>query len=98
MQVVRHHEHAAAAPVANPGDQIVDLALPGDVDALDRLVEHQEIGLAQERAGEQHALQLAARDRLDRARRQPRRPDFGERGGDAVAAGRAAEREKAGHG
>ena len=59
MQIVRHHQYPQIAALAQVPDEIVDLALAGDVDALHRLVEHQEIGLAQERPGQQHAAQLA---------------------------------------
>src|SRR5712671_3809596 len=42
MQVVRDQQHAAAARVADAADEREQLGLAGDVDALDRLVQHQE--------------------------------------------------------
>ncbi len=56
VQIVRHEQHAAAALVANARDQREQLALSGYVDALDRLVEHEKVGLAPKRPGQQHAL------------------------------------------
>ena len=59
VQIVRHEQHAEATLVAKACDQVVELGLAGEVDALHRLVEHQQIGIAKERASEHHALQLA---------------------------------------
>src|SRR6185437_4101762 len=49
MQVVRHQQHAAAPRVTQAPDEGEELGLAGDVDALHRLVEHQQLGLAQQR-------------------------------------------------
>ena len=61
VQIVRDEQHAEAGLVAQAPDQVVEVRLAHVVDALHRLVEHQEVGLAQQRAGENDALQLAAR-------------------------------------
>ncbi|MNG17495.1 hypothetical protein D3C84_1014870 [compost metagenome] len=47
MQIVGHHQHAAAVTITQSGDQAVQLGLPRHVDALYRLVEHQQFRLAQ---------------------------------------------------
>src|SRR3990167_8074352 len=67
VQVVRDHQHAATMAVAQLGDQAVQLGLAADVDALHRLVEHQQLRLAQQGAGQQHALQFAAGNALQGA-------------------------------
>ncbi len=67
VQVVGDHQHTAAVAVAQHTDQPVQLGLAGDVDALHRFVEYQQLRLAQQRAGEQHALHLAAGNLLQRA-------------------------------
>ena len=45
----------------------VKLDLTGEINLLDRLVQDQQVGFAQQRAGKQHALKLAARQGLYRA-------------------------------
>ena len=49
------------------GDEVVDGVAGADVDAGGRLAEHEHLGLAGERAAEQHLLLVAAAQRLDRA-------------------------------
>ena len=61
VQVVRDEQHAEAGLVAQAPDQGVELGLAHVVDALHRLVEHQQAGLARQRAGQHDALQFAAR-------------------------------------
>ena len=56
VQVVGHHQHAAAMALAQLADQPVQLALAVDVDALHGFVEHQQFGLAEQGAGQQHPL------------------------------------------
>ena len=51
MQIVRDHQDAAIEAVAQTADQLVELDLARDVDPLRRLVQHQEVGRAQQRAG-----------------------------------------------
>ncbi len=53
--------------------------LADDIDALDRLVQHQELRLAQQRARQQHALQLAAREGLQRQVERMACADLGQR-------------------
>ena len=61
-------------------DDLVDLGLGADVDALGRLVEHQHLRLRRQPAGQQHLLLVAARQRATpaapsepaRSRRPPR--------------------------
>ena len=60
VQIVRHQQHAEAALGAQPADQRVELGLARIVDAAHRLVEHQHVGRADQRARQQHPLQLAA--------------------------------------
>src|SRR3954454_9037369 len=60
VEVVADQENAAAARAADTGDEVVELGLAAAVDALDRLVEDEEVGLAQEGAREEDALPLAA--------------------------------------
>jgi hypothetical protein len=64
MQIVRDHQDAAAGAIANLADEIVERHLAGEIDALYGLVEDEKVGLAQDRAGKQRALELAARQRL----------------------------------
>ncbi|MNC24500.1 hypothetical protein D3C75_725550 [compost metagenome] len=61
------HQHAAAVAVAQAGNEVVQLGLADHVYALHRLVEHQQLGFAQQGAGQQHALHLAAGNGLYRA-------------------------------
>ena len=61
VEVVGDDQHAAAAPVPQPADQLVHGHLAGEVDLLDRLVEHQQVRVAQQRAGEQDPPELTAR-------------------------------------
>ncbi|MNC53382.1 hypothetical protein D3C75_1027870 [compost metagenome] len=93
VQVVGDHQHAAAVALAQAADQPVQLGLAGDVDALHRLVEHQQFRLAQQGAGQQHALQLAAGDALQRTVDHLGGADFAERrqGAGAVDAGDQAQ-------
>jgi hypothetical protein len=60
MQIVRNYQDAAIAALANARDQAVKLGLTGDVHALGRFIKRQQFRLAQQRAGEKNALQLAA--------------------------------------
>ena len=58
-----HQEHAAVPPVADRLDQPEQLGLAGHVHAGARLVEHQQVGLAQQGLGQEHAFQLAGQNR-----------------------------------
>ena len=59
MQIVGHHQHATAMAVAQAGNQAVQLGLASDIDALYRLVKHQQLRFAQQGAGQQYALHFA---------------------------------------
>ena len=65
VHVVADHDDRHAG--VEPFQQLEDLALAMQVDALGRLVEQQQFGLGGERAGDQHPLALAARELGDRA-------------------------------
>lgn len=65
VEVVRDEEHGAAVPVPDLGDLLVKGDLAGEVDALDRLVEDEDIRPGEQRAGDEDALQLAAGERRD---------------------------------
>ena len=62
VQVVGDHEGPAPPARPDAGDEIVQLELPRYVHSLDRLVEDEQVGLAQERARQEDAPQLAARE------------------------------------
>ena len=47
MQFMRHHQDAATALSAQVADQIVQLVLAGQIYALNRFIEHQQVRLAQ---------------------------------------------------
>ena len=76
--VMRDHENRHA-PV-ELAQQVQDLALHGLVDVGGRLVEQQDTWLADERTGEQHPLQLAARETPDLACRDVAGLDLGQPG------------------
>ena len=62
-------EEATTTAVPSRGeaaDDLVDLGLGADVDAVRRLVEEQHLGPGEERAGEERLLLVAARERGDR--------------------------------
>src|SRR5471032_2630378 len=67
MQIVRYHQHAAAVAVPQTRDQAIQLGLTGHIDALHRLIQHQQFRLAQQRTGQQHTLHFAAGNALHRA-------------------------------
>ena len=66
MQVVGDHQHPAAPPPADVADKPVERRLSGEVDALDRFVEDQQLRVADQGAGQQRPLELAAGKRLYR--------------------------------
>ena len=84
-ELVRHEQHRRAVLGREVHERVAEQPLRLGVDAGDRLVEHEQLGIADERLGDEHALLLAAgelahapapqvgeRDRL-RARGRPRR-------------------------
>jgi hypothetical protein len=60
VQVVAHHEDAAAVALADGGNQFVQLHLAMEIHGLHGFIQHQQLRLAQQGAGQQHALQFAA--------------------------------------
>ena len=79
VEIVADHENAAAVAAADLGDQFVEPGLADEIDGLHRLVEHQNVGPAQQGAGQQGALQFAARERGDAGIFQVRDAGFGQR-------------------
>ena len=59
VQVVAHHENAAAMGFANGGNQFVELHLTEEIHRLHRFIENQKIRPAQQGPRQQRALQLA---------------------------------------
>ena len=60
VQVMAHHENAAAMGFANARDQFVELHFTEEIDGLNRLIENQQIGLAQQGARQKRPLQFTA--------------------------------------
>lgn len=60
MEIVAHKENAAATPSPQFGDEGCEGRLALDIDPGEGLVEHQEIGVAQERTGQKQPSELAA--------------------------------------
>src|SRR5262245_44757556 len=79
VQIVRHEEHAEAAFGAEPTDQGIKLRFARVVDAARRLVEHKHARRSNERTGEHHALQLAARELRELTLGEFTGTDIGER-------------------
>jgi hypothetical protein len=48
MQVMAHHENAAAMAFANAGNQFIEFHFTEEIDGLHRLIENQQIRLAQQ--------------------------------------------------
>jgi hypothetical protein len=65
VKVMADHENAAAVALADIGNQLVHAGLTQEVDGLHRFVENQQLGLAQQSAGKQCALQLASGEPRD---------------------------------
>ncbi len=61
VNVVRDKQDAGAGLIADGGDQLVKLRLPGHIDASQRLIQNKKLGLAQKSARQNHTLQLAPR-------------------------------------
>ncbi len=65
VQVMAHHENAAAMAFANAGNQFIEFHFTEEIDGLDRLIENQQIGLAQQGPRQQRPLQFATGERGD---------------------------------
>ena len=69
VEIVAHHQDAAAMAAADPGDQFIELRLADEIDGLHRLVKHQKFGLAQQARGPE--ARAAIRRRTARRRWRP---------------------------
>ena len=97
VEVVGDDQDAAAAPLAKLSDQSVHGQLAGKIDLLDRLVEHQKVGVAQQGAGEQDTPVLAAGEAAELALHHRRRPYLVESRSNIGAGPAPRHREKAPH-
>ena len=59
-ELVRHQQHRRAVLGREVHERVAEQSLRLRVDAGDRLVEHEQLGIADERLGDEHALLLAA--------------------------------------
>ena len=87
VQVVGDEQHAETLLGPQLADQVVELGLARVVDAAHRLVEHQHVGRADQRACEQHPLQLAAGEIRQLAIADPAGADVGEHALDLLVLG-----------
>ena len=76
VKVVGHQENAASAPPPGLADQIEQGQLAAEIDALKGFVQHQKVGIAEQRPRQGHALQLAAGQVLDLLVEQIARADL----------------------
>ena len=60
VQIMRNQQDTAAGAIPDLANELVDRDLAGEIDALDRLVQHQKVRIARQRPGQQCALELAA--------------------------------------
>ena len=86
LLIVRHEERGEAEPAQRGAELVARAAAQVRIEIRERLVEQQRPRLDHQRARERDALLLAARERLDRARRGTIEPDVRERGRGARAA------------
>ena len=90
-QIVRDEEVRRAESLLQVAQQVQDVGTDRDVERRGRLVEHDQVGLGCDRAGDADPLQLAARSAdADRGRRRPARADQAEKLGDPRLARRPA--------
>ncbi len=87
VEVVEHGDAGEAAASELAPDDLVDGDVVADVEVRARLVEHEDAALLRQRAGDGHALLLAARERGHRAIGEPVEIARRERAGDGVAIG-----------
>ena len=85
FKVMRDQQNAAVQSAADLFDQLMEQACSGDIDALGRLVEDQQIGPVNQRPSEQQPLKLAARQGRDRRVAEPFQTDGGKRGVNVMA-------------
>ena len=55
-EIVRHEKHREPAALGLGPDETEDLRLDGDVQRRRRLIRDQDLGIARERRGDEHAL------------------------------------------
>lgn len=74
VEVMKDHDHRAAIamPAQGQADQVADGLF---VDGVEGLVEQDQIGILHQHPGEQGALQLPARERIERPGVETRQPD-----------------------
>ena len=87
-ELVRDEQHGGAVLAHEVHERVAEQPLRLRVDARDRLVEHEQLGLAGERLRDQHALLLPARQLDDRASRAGRRAPTDSRRGRPRPVGR----------
>ena len=85
FKVMRDQQDAAVQIAADLFDQLMEQACSGDIDALGRLLEDQQIGPVNQRPSEQQPLKLAARQGRDRRVAEPFQTDGGKRGVNVMA-------------
>ena len=90
---VARDEHRRAA-VGQPAQELTDLAHPGGIQAVRRLVEHQELGLAEQRQPDAETLAHPLAVRLDALVGRVREPDDRETLVDARQTSRACRRRR----
>ena len=95
-EVVHRRDHRQPAGVLLGGDELEHVLLVADVECARRLVEQQQLRALRERAGEHGALQLAARERGQRAPGELHQVEALEHLGDDRVIARALAAERAG--
>tara|TARA_B100001964_G_C13997777_1_gene493572 strand:- start:97 stop:579 length:483 start_codon:yes stop_codon:yes gene_type:complete len=66
VKIVRYHQHTASPLITKTADQGVKFRLTTDINALHRLIENQQTGIAQQCASQQDPLQFTTGNLLDR--------------------------------
>ena len=82
-EVVRDEQHRQSAAAPQRIEQVEDLRLDGDVERGRRLIENEQLGIADQRLRDQHALLHAAAQLMRIGLQQlvgTRKPDFRKRG------------------
>ena len=82
LEVVRDQQDPTVEIAADPLDQLMEHVRSGDIDALARFVQDQQIGPVDQRPGQQQALELSARQCRDRRTAEAFQTDGRERGVD----------------
>ena len=96
MEIVAHEQDAAAPPLARIGNEPVEFDLPGEIDPGERLVEHEEVGIPEERPRQQQTMELPARKRPHLTVAGTRKSHLGEPCLELRTPERPGEAEKAG--